>query len=289
MCHNRNEGIVEKRTHRIDIDGTTIAVVDAGPLDGEPVLFLHGWPDSSHLWRFQIDTLAARGYRCVAPDLRGFGASDRPVGLAQYHLMAVAGDVLGVLSHLGIERCRLVGHDWGAIFAWGLAGLMPHAIEQLAVMCFGHPESIAAAGWEQWAANWWILWFLNEGVPEAVLPADDWKMFRVFAQNNIDVEHQIAELSRPGALDAALNYERANVDPLNFTGVGISIPAATCPTLGIWADGDHFATRSQIEQTGAWVTGSFRFAMIEGAGHWFPTERPDVVSDLLINFFERGA
>jgi pimeloyl-ACP methyl ester carboxylesterase len=204
--------------------------------------------------------------------------------------MAVAGDVLGVLNHLGIERCRLVGHDWGAIFSWGLAGLMPDMIEQLAVLCFGHPESIAAAGWEQWAANWWILWFLNEGVPEAVLPADDWKLFRLFAQNNIDVEHQIAELSRPGALSAALNYERANVDPMSFTGAGISnIPSVSCPTLGIWSDGDHFATRSQIEKSGVWVENTFRFEVVKNAGHWFPTERPNEVSQLLIEFFERGA
>jgi pimeloyl-ACP methyl ester carboxylesterase len=273
--------------HHITIDGTTLHVTEAGPIDGEPVLFLHGWPDSAHLWRYQLETLAAAGYRCIAPDLRGFGQSDKPIGVEHYQLMAVASDVLGVLGQLSISRCRVVGHDWGAIFAWGLAGLMPDLVEQLAVLCYGHPG--AHASWEQWMHNWWILWFLNEGVPEAALPANNWELFRVFAQNNPDVDQQIADLSRPGALAAALNYERANVRAAEFThDGGIAIPHAQCPTLGIWADGDHFAGRSQMERTGAWVDSTFRMAVIEDAAHWFLLERPDEVSSLLLDFFAKG-
>src|SRR4051812_4895043 len=104
---------------RIDVDGVGIEVDVRG--DGPPVLLLHGWPDSHALWRHQVEALNAAGYRTIAPDLRGFGASDRPLDVDAYGLLSIAGDVLGVLDHLGVARTHVVGHDWGAALSWALA------------------------------------------------------------------------------------------------------------------------------------------------------------------------
>src|ERR1700674_1826027 len=103
---------------RIDVNGTGIEVAIEG--QGRPVVLLHGFPDSGRLWRNQVPALSAAGFRVVVPDQRGYGRSDKPSDVESYSLLYLAGDVLGVMDQLGIERPHVVGHDWGAAVAWGL-------------------------------------------------------------------------------------------------------------------------------------------------------------------------
>ena len=100
----------------IEVGGVSLHVVDEG--SGSPVLLLHGFPDSSALWRHQIPALVDAGHRVIAPDLRGFGASDRPDGVAAYAVPTLLADVLGILDAVGVERADVVGHDWGAGLGW---------------------------------------------------------------------------------------------------------------------------------------------------------------------------
>src|SRR5947209_485199 len=110
-------------TRMVDADGVKLRVVDEG--EGEAVLLLHGFPDSARLWRNQIPALVAAGFRVLAPDLRGFGGSDRPEGVEQYDIQRVLGDLAAVLEDARVERARVVGHDWGAFVAWCLASFAP--------------------------------------------------------------------------------------------------------------------------------------------------------------------
>src|SRR4051812_9946310 len=82
--------------------------------DGEPVVLLHGWPDDHDLWRFQVPALVDAGYRVIAPDLRGFGESDKPEGVEAYAVPHHLADLEALAQQLGLEQFRLVGHDWGA-------------------------------------------------------------------------------------------------------------------------------------------------------------------------------
>src|SRR5262252_622595 len=99
---------------RIAVNGIHVHVVDQGPRTGPPVLLLHGFPDSSYLWRHQIRALVDAGYRVIAPDLRGFGESDKPEGVDAYVIPTLIGDTLGLLDVLQIPRAHVVCHDWGA-------------------------------------------------------------------------------------------------------------------------------------------------------------------------------
>ena len=99
-------------TRNIRTNGVNLHVVDEG--QGPAVLLLHGFPDSSKLWRHQIPALVQAGFRAVAPDLRGFGQSDMPPGVENYALPVILQDVLGILNELQIDRAHVVAHDWGA-------------------------------------------------------------------------------------------------------------------------------------------------------------------------------
>src|SRR6185436_6933086 len=139
----------------IDRDGVTISFDDTG--DGTPVVLLHGWPDERGLWRHQVPALAAAGYRVIAPDLRGFGASSKPTDVAAYAMDRIIGDVVGVLDALGIDSAHLVGHDWGAAIAWYTATFAPDRVRSLTAISVGHPASFRAVGLPQREKSWYML------------------------------------------------------------------------------------------------------------------------------------
>ena len=122
---------VEEPTHsvgcpimrRITGDGVELAVLDQG--EGPAVLLLHGFPDSAQLWRHQVPTLVDAGFRVVAPDLRGFGDSDKPADIEAYRVGKSVSDLTKVLDALEIEQANVVGHDWGAGVAWAFALMQP--------------------------------------------------------------------------------------------------------------------------------------------------------------------
>lgn len=223
---------------RIDINGLSFSVVVEGPADGPPVVLLHGWPDSSRVWRHQVPALTGAGFRVVAPDLRGFGGSDRPEGTAAYRVRLLCGDVLGILDTLGIGRAAVVGHDWGAALAWMLGSVFgPDRVDRLAVLSAGHPEALRTAPPRQRQLSWYVLLFQFEGVAERWLSADGWANFSEFcggADGYPDIEAAIAELSRPGALTASLEWYRANWTAESFVAPPLGLPPVTCPTLGVW-------------------------------------------------------
>jgi pimeloyl-ACP methyl ester carboxylesterase len=283
------EGVV---VERVDVGGLTLSVAQAGPAEGPPVLLLHGFPDSHLLWRHQVAALAEAGHRVVAPDLRGYGESDRPTEVAAYAMRRLVGDVAGLLSALGVGRTAVVGHDWGAGLAWATAMSLPDRVERLAVVSVGHPGASPAAGVEQRRASWYMLWFLFPGVAEAVLPADDWAYFRQWGWGGAaigtdpDCDRQVADLSRPGALEAALAWYRTNIDPTRFVGAAPrgSAPPVGCPTMGVWSSGDPFLTEAQMTGSEGFVTGPWRYERLEGVDHWVPVHAPDRLDELLLDF-----
>ena len=127
----------------MQVNGISLHVEDHG--SGRPVLLLHGWPDSAYLWRNQIPFLVVNGFHAIAPDLRGFGRSDRPEGVAAYSLQNAVGDVVGILDAFGIDAADIVGHDWGAAVAWFTATAHPDRVQKLVVLSVPQPTCAAHA------------------------------------------------------------------------------------------------------------------------------------------------
>ena len=117
--------------HQVESNGIALHVVTAGPVDAEPVLLIHGFPETWYEWRHAIEALEA-DYRLIVPDTRGFGASAKPAG--PYDREMLAADLVGVLDHFAIERAAVVGHDWGGIIAFKLAIDWPQRTTRLALM-----------------------------------------------------------------------------------------------------------------------------------------------------------
>lgn len=267
---------------RVAGDGVELAVLDEG--EGRPVLLLHGFPDSSRLWRHQVAALSAAGMRAVVPDLRGFGDSDRPEAVEGYAVARSVADMVAVLDALAVERAHVVAHDFGAVVAWVLAALVPERVDHLVVMSVGHPATGRLRRMEDREKAWYQLLFQFPDVAEALLQRDDWKLFREWLRDDGDVEHYLADLSRPGALTAGLNWYRANVSPQLELEPREPIPAVSAPTLAIWSSGDNYLTEHRVIRSGEHVTGPWRYERIEGASHWMQLDQPDRVNELLLEF-----
>jgi pimeloyl-ACP methyl ester carboxylesterase len=261
----------------------SLHVVDEGA--GPPVVLLHGFPDSSALWRHQIPALVEAGYRVIAPDLRGFGASDRPADVDAYRLEASVADVLAILDQRGIERADVVGHDWGAALGWALAGFVPDRVRSLVAVSVGHPAGYFTDTLRQREMSWYILFFLPPGVAEEALPRDGWTLLRTWlAGQGGDLDRYVADLSRPGALTAALNWYRANLTPESFgMAVPLPLPPVACPVLGVSSDHDVACGEAQMMASRDHVTGPWRHHQIAGAGHWIPLAAPDELGKLIID------
>ena len=260
----------------MQVNGISLNVAEHGA--GVPVILLHGWPDSGYLWRHQVPYLVDHGFRVVVPDLRGFGQSERPAGVAAYSLPTIIADVAGILDELGIQTAHVVGHDWGAAVAWFTAMLIPDRVRRLVVLSVPHP--LAPATLRQREMAWYQLLFQFEGIAEAQLQANDWALFRTFSRGDGDQQRYLADLSRPGALTASLNWYRANLAP-RMPGPRPSLPPVTVPTLGIWSTGDHYLDGERMRMSADCVAGPWQYEEIPDASHWIPLDAPDRLNDLL--------
>jgi pimeloyl-ACP methyl ester carboxylesterase len=265
----------------IEVNGVSLHVENHG--SGTPVLLLHGWPDSAYVWRNQIPFLTAHSFRAIAPDLRGFGRSSRPVEVADYALSKSVADMTGLLDALGVESAHVVGHDWGAAVAWVMAMSHPDRVQKLVVVSVGHPSTPWSL--RQHEMGWYELFFQFEGIAEATLPYDDWAWLSRFLRGAGDQERYEQDLARPGAMTASLNWYRANLAP-KMPGPTPELPPVRVPTLGIWSTNDHYLDRERMEKSGAYVEAPWRYEVIEGASHWIPLDAPDRLNELLLDWLQ---
>jgi len=256
----------------------------AGPADGELVLLLHGFPQTSWEWRSQLQALGDAGYRAVAPDQRGYSPRARPQGVEHYEVQHLVADVLAIADWLGGHQFHLVGHDWGAAVAWAVGGLHQERLRTLNIVSVPHPKAFATAlaeSEDQRDKSSYIELFRQEGKAEEVLGEDDFLRLRMMlntAGSEADTEEYMRVLGQPGALTAALNWYRAMKPGL----VG-DIGPITMPTMFVWSTNDIALGRVGAEATGQHVEGPYRFEVLEGVSHWIPEQAADDLNRLLLD------
>jgi pimeloyl-ACP methyl ester carboxylesterase len=254
----------------------------AGPASGPPVLLLHGFPQTRHMWRHQLPALAAAGFRAVAPDQRGYSARARPLEVGAYATDQLTSDALGLIDALGTQRFHLVGHDWGGQLAWLIAADNPDRVATLTMLSRPHPAAFARAMAEdpEQAKRSRHHKAFREEEAAARLRQDNFKMLRAgLGREGVapeDFDAHFRTLGEPGALEAAVNWYRAN----NIASA--AIPAVSVPTLYIWGTADASVGRRAAELTEHFVSGPYRFVEIEGGGHFIVDQFPDHIAQLLI-------
>jgi pimeloyl-ACP methyl ester carboxylesterase len=281
-------------SRRVRANGVELACTIAGPDNGRPVVLLHGFPEIAYGWRRQIPVLAEAGFRVIAPDQRGYGTSDKPAGVAAYSVETLAEDVVGIAAALGHDRFALVGHDWGGIVAWHLAGRHAAHIDRLAILnapnldvfpgyALHHPAQLLRSAY--------VGAFQLPLLPEITLAAFDYALLQAmltqsarpgtFAPPELAVYREA--WAQPGALTAMLNWYRGVAQRRTHQAARIAMS-----TLIVWGDRD-VALQSSLAEASAELCDRVEVVHVEEAGHWVQHEAAEEVNSRLVAFLRRPA
>jgi pimeloyl-ACP methyl ester carboxylesterase len=263
-------------------DGMVFDVRDAGPVDGAPVLLLHGFPQDSSAFDRLAPALHSAGLRTVAPDQRGYCPSARPRGRRAYRLRAAVDDVLALLHDAGLSGAHVVGHDWGGAVAWALGAWHPDRVRTLTVLSTPHPAAMTRSlvRSDQVLRSYYMGLFQLPVLPERVLLANRGAALRrALLRGGLPGDaaaRYVARMLEPGALTAALNWYRALPLPARRP-----VGKVRVPTLHVWSTGDAFLGRAATEATAAHVDAPYRLEVLEDVPHWIPELAADRVAELI--------
>jgi pimeloyl-ACP methyl ester carboxylesterase len=289
--------LVEDVRHEfVQANGLRFHVAAAGEGD-RLALCLHGFPESWYSWRYQIPLLARLGYRVWAPDLRGYGETERPTRTRDYAIESLMDDVAGLIDASGARSTLLIAHDWGAIIAWYFAMWQVRPLTRLIIMNVPHPTAARPAlrRPQQWLRSWYAMFFQIPWLPERLLLLGGARAigqaFRGSAVDPSRFPDEVCDVYRrnaaaPGALKAMLDYYRAL-----FRGGGarrqqrLGTPTIETPTLMLWGVEDVALTLATTHGTDRFVR-DLTFRTLPRASHWVQQDAPETVNTLLEAWLE---
>ncbi|MEO8450876.1 MAG: alpha/beta hydrolase [Gemmatimonadota bacterium] len=284
--------------HYAKVNGVTLHYAEAGR--GEPIIFLHGFPEFWYAWKDQLAEFG-RDHRAIAPDMRGYNLSDRPAAVEQYTIPILIEDIRQLAESLGVKKFTLVAHDWGGALAWVFALRYPEYVKKLVIINAPHPfvfrRELANNPAQQKASQYML--FFRSAQAESGLSANNYQGLvngvlgsglKSGAFTEADKAEYIKAWSQPGALTGGLNYYRAaRVGPPT---PDAPVPAAllpgpetqiTVPTLVIWGEKDEALLTGNLEGLDAYVTHLTVKRIPEGS-HWVVHEQGPLVNRLIREF-----
>ena len=256
--------------------------------DGELVIFLHGFPESSIIWEKTMSKLASLGYRCLAPDQRGYSDGARPDGYENYSLKQLSADVIGFADVMDCSgKFHLVGHDLGAAVGWSVVTLYPERIQTWTAMSVPHWDAY------KWALEndpvqkqkgAYVTKFMEPEVPESLIAANDYAVLRHLWEgfDQETLEDYMRIFSQPEARTAVINWYRGIMQ------VEEQIPYGDVetPTAFIWGNEDLALARAGVEKSHTYMKGYYDFHELN-AGHWLTQFNEPEVSEIIINHIQK--
>lgn len=282
--------------------GITLSCRAAGPRGAPVLVFLHGFPEAAFVWDGLLETFAAKGFRCVAPNLRGYEKSSAPADVAAYRAKHLVQDIAALVQAEGAPAECLVAHDWGGAVAWNLANQLPRLIRRLAIVNSPHPGTFLRelkSNPRQQAASAYMN-FLIRPDAEAILAEDDYRRLFAFFSNGGGAPWLTEAVKAQyravwdESLKGGCNYYRASPlrppRPEDPGAAAITLPhemlTVGVPTQVLWAMDDIALPPELVDGLDAYIA-DLELVKIEGASHWIVHERPAEVAAHLERFLNR--
>lgn len=279
-------------TSFVEANGLTFEVDQCG--DGDTLaLCLHGFPEHSFSWRYQLPMLAELGYRAWAPNLRGYGKSSRPPFIEDYSVDNLLADVAGLIDASGCSKVVLIAHDWGAIIAWQFAIRRVRPLEHLIICNVPHPGPMQKQirKWAQLKKSWYVFFFQIPWLPERMLGRNDAEGIANAFRNSCEIPEQFPDevvevyrrnAAQPGALNAMVNYYRAL---LRNRGDDTDLGVIETPTLIVWGEEDVALTKESTYGTEDYVS-DLTIRYLPRISHWVQQEAPEAVNAMMAAFLK---
>ena len=292
----------EIETTRISVaTGVTLKVAFAGSEEAEPIVFLHGFPESWRTWRHQMQALA-RDFRVIAPNQRGYAGSDKPEELKEYESEHMVGDLFALADSLGIGGFTLVGHDWGGVVAWTAALKHPERLKRLVIVNAPHPYLFQRTLIEDEAqreASQYVNALRSPGVELGIKAMG----LRTFLEKVLGAEGDLRKLSdaerqayiddwsEAGALTGMINWYRAASVVVPEPGdktrlplwMHLPFPKVKVPTLVVWGMKDKALLPVQLEGLHDLVE-DLRIVPVTDSSHFVTWEKPEAVTLAIRDF-----
>lgn len=281
------------QTIRVPTGEIDFEVDTAGDPNGDRLaLLLHGFPELSYSWRYQMPLLAELGYRVWAPNQRGYGNTTRPEGIRAYRTEALVDDVTRLIDASGCSSVSLFAHDWGGVVAWYYALLQPRPLERLAIFNLPHPTLFQRGlrTWAQIKRSWYGVFFQVPRLPELALGARNGQAiveaFRGMAIDKSRFPDEVTEVYRrhatqPGALTAMINWYRGlRYLPPEWKKLVESPPVIEIPTLMIWGEED-VALGKELTYGTEDLVRPLTLRYLPRVSHWVQQEAPEMVNAMI--------
>lgn len=288
---------VQLDKHFIQVGDVQLHVVFAGPEDGEPIIFLHGFPEFWYGWSKQIPYFAEKGYRVIVPDQRGYNLSDKPDGKDAYYIDTLATDVKNLAEALGYEKIYLVGHDWGAAVSWRVAMMYPDLLKKLTILNVPHVDVMQAEfkklNFAQLFKSWYILFFQLPNIPEAIMSRNNYQSLadtlkgtsNTGSFSDADLEQYRMAWSQDGALTSMINWYRAMVQSASQKNTDYS-SRITMQTLILWGENDVALTK-ELALLSTEYCDDAELVYYPKATHWVQQDEADDVNQRILEFISQ--
>ena len=272
---------------KIKLNGVIYHVGEQGSGD-KVALLLHGMPDTSSTWDYQIPVLVEAGYRVIVPDMLGYGETEKPADASRYALENILADMLALLDTLGLQQVDLVGHDWGGVTSWELVLNFPERFRRHVVLSMGntdlamHMKSISEV-----SASWYMYLNTEEATPQ-LYAANDGAFFKEFIiPTHPEINEVWSRMKVPEAMLGMLNWDRGNPMAAAYLATATSAAAprkCTVPTLGMWSTGDTYLWESQMTDSSQVMAAPWRYVKVEDASHWLMLDQPQQVNTAMLEW-----
>ncbi|HEX7739519.1 MAG TPA: alpha/beta fold hydrolase [Marmoricola sp.] len=262
-------------------DGLKFDVIDEGPIDGDVIVLLHGFPQMNTSWNKVAPLLHAQGYRTLAPNQRGYSPGARPKGRRPYVTTELVKDVETLIDLTG-GPVHVVGHDWGAMVAWGLAMLNADKVRTLTAVSVPHPAAFMKAMPKgQLLESWYMAMFNLPRLPEWLMtnPKAAHYFLDKFGMKPDARAAYERDFGDGAALKGGLGWYRA----LPFSDRKLFGMRVSVPTTYVWSDRDPALGRVGAELCERYVTAPYRFIELNGVSHWIPDEEPDELAAAILD------
>ena len=263
--------VKQQRIEQYQRDGLTFDVIDQGPLDGQPFVLLHGFPETNQSWQQSSEILNQQGYRTFAINQRGYSLGAQPLKRRDYRSSALVKDVNSLLEIIQ-QPIYLMGHDWGAVVAWEVAQTYPEKIKHLITISVPHKAAFMRSmlSSNQLFKSYYIGLFQLPKIPELLfekLP----KIGEALLRDSGMTEHQLQtfrqEMVKEKRLSTALNWYRA----LPFSSNKNLTKPVTVPTLFIWGKHDTAIGEKSVQLNKYYVEAPYQEVIMD-ATHWIPVQ-----------------
>jgi pimeloyl-ACP methyl ester carboxylesterase len=319
----QTETVITSTERLVNTNGVQLRVTEAGDRGAPVVVLAHGFPELAYSWRHQIPVLADAGYHVLAPDQRGYGGSTKPDAVDDYDIVALTGDIAGLLDDVGAETAVVIGHDWGSPVVTNFPLFHPDRVSGVVALSVPPVPRAAAPPTLIWRGIFgenffYILYFQEPGVADAELGSDTARTMRKMMGGirSADSENVFLQMATPGPegfierlpepegspewiTQDEIDHYVAEFTRTGFTGplnwyrnfdrnweLTENTPASTIsvPTLFIAGTADPVLGFTPRDRMSDVVSGPYREVLLDGAGHWLQQERPDEVNAELLKF-----